>query len=310
MLQNFCGRYPNNITLRARRAEVAFEEANWGVSIQAYSELVGLLQGETRVAAVLRLTEAAINGGSPLLAKPALQLISAEYPNDEALAAALRQMYQAAGAHDELAQMLLHRANATTNQELRFELLRDAGELFLASAEPHSQTIPTLQTALELAPGDHRTTLALAKAHTKLDSVGAACAVLENAIKTHGKKRSLELSELQYGMSQVARAAGDYDGQMAWLDAALQSDRRNGAYASELAVLAMERDDLEMATKALQLVTLLKEDGPMSRAEAYLRQATIAEKKGDERKAVLLAKRALSADANYGPARDFIDSRS
>lgn len=310
LLQAFCGRYPSNVTLRAKWAELAFEDENWDVAVQAYSELVELLQGEAQIPAVLRLTEAAINGSSPLLAKPALERISLEYPEDETLATALRRMYQAAGAHDELAQLLLHRANATTNQETRFELLRDAGELFLASPEPHSQTIPTLQSALELAPGDHRTTLALAKAHTKVDSVGAACAVLENAIKTHGKKRSLELSELQYAMSQVAQAAGDYEGQIAWLDAALQSDRRNGVYASELAVLAMERDDLEMATKALQLVTLLKEDGPMSRAEAYLRQATIAEKKGDERKAVLLAKRALSADANYEPARKFVEQHS
>lgn len=310
VLQGFCARYPENVTLRAKWAEVAFEEANWGVSVQAYTELITLLEGETRIPAVLRLTEAAINGGSPLLAKPALERVAGEYPDDERLSTALREMYEAAGAHDELAQMLLHRANSTTNAETRFELLRDAGELFLESPEPHPKTIPTLQTALELSPGDHRTTLALAKAHTRVDNVGAACAVLENAIKTHGKKRSIELSELQYAMSQVAQAAGDYEGQMAWLDAALQSDRRNGVYASELAVLAMERDDLEMATKALQLVTLLKEEGPMSRAEAYLRQATIALTKGDDRKAVLLAKRALSADANYEPARKFVEQHS
>jgi tetratricopeptide (TPR) repeat protein len=310
MLQSFCGRYPHNITLRAKWAEVAFDEANWGAAVQAYSELIPLLQGEAQIPAVLRLTHAAIQGGSPLLAKQELERLSVANPEDESLSVALRQMYQAAGAHDELAQMLLHRANATTNQETRFALLRDAGELFLASAEPHPQTIPTLQTALELAPGDHRTTLALAKAHTRLDAVGPACAVLENAIKNHGKKRSLELSELQYAMSEVAKAAGDYEGQLAWLDAAMQSDRRNGAYASELAVLAMERDDLEMATKALQLVTLLKEDGPMSRAEAYLRQATIAVRKGDDRKAVLLAKRAMSADPNYEPARKFVEKHS
>ena len=161
-----------------------------------------------------------------------------------------------------------------------------------------------------MSPADHRSTLALARAHTLDNNVAAACLVLEEAIKTHGKKRSTELSELQYAMSQVAQAAGDGEGQMAWLDAALQTDRRNGVVACELAVLAMERNDLDMATKALQLVTLLKDEGPMSRAEAYLRQAIIADQKGDPRKAVLLAKRALNADPSYEAARVFVEEHS
>src|SRR5690606_36493838 len=109
-----------------------------------------------------------------------------------------------------------------------------------------------------------------------------------NAIKEHGKRRSPQLSELQHAMANVAEAAGDDEGRFAWLEAALQSDRRNGVVAAELAVFAMERGEYDAAIKALQLVALLKEDSPMSRAEAYLRQGIIAQERGDTKKALLL----------------------
>jgi hypothetical protein len=56
----------------------------------------------------------------------------------------------------------------------------------------------------------------------------------------------------------------------------------------------------------LQLVTLLKDSAPMSRAEAYLRQGIIANEKGDPKKAALLAKRALSTDGDYAEAKAFL----
>jgi hypothetical protein len=62
-----------------------------------------------------------------------------------------------------------------------------------------------------------------------------------------------------------------------------------------------------VAIKALQLVTLLKTPGPMTRAEAYLRQAAIAKHRGDNKKAALLAKRAVTTDPEYQDAKAFLD---
>jgi predicted Zn-dependent protease len=310
LLQSFSSRYPHNTTVKSKLAVLAFDEGNWPAATTAYAELVPMLEGDEQVATVLKLTEAATRSGDALLAKDALEATYRKNPGHEAIALALRNMYKAAGAHVELAKMLLHQASAAESNEVRFLLLRDAGEILVASNTPHPESVPTLEQANALSPGDHRTIVALARAHTLDNNVATACIVLEEAIKTHGKKRSIELAELQYAMSQVAHAAGDPEGQIAWLDAALQTDRRNGVVASELAVLSMERNDLDMATKALQLVTLLKDEGPMSRAEAYLRQAIIADQKGDPRKAVLLAKRALNADPNYEPARVFVEEHS
>jgi hypothetical protein len=45
----------------------------------------------------------------------------------------------------------------------------------------------------------------------------------------------------------------------------------------------------------------------MSKAEAYLRQGMIAEQKGDAKKAVFLAKRALTQEPDYGDAKTFLE---
>ena len=87
----------------------------------------------------------------------------------------------------------------------------------------------------------------------------------------------------------------------------MYSDRQNGAVASELAALAMSRGEFDVAIKALQLVTLLKTPGPMSRAEAYLRQAAIAKHRGDIKKSALLAKRALTTEPEYQEAKTFLE---
>ena len=70
--------------------------------------------------------------------------------------------------------------------------------------------------------------------------------------------------------------------------------------------MAQDRGLLDEAVKALQLITLLKEDAPMGRAEAYYRQAVIAYQRDDRRKAVLLAKRALGADADLDAAKELL----
>lgn len=130
---------------------------------------------------------------------------------------------------------------------------------------------------------------------------------LDEAIRAYGKRRSPDLSQLQHAMARVARSAGDDEAAFAWLEAAMYSDRQNGAVAAELAELAMARGEFDVAIKALQLVTLLKTPAPMTRAEAYLRQAAIAKHRGDTKKAALLAKRAVTTDPDYHDAKAFLD---
>jgi tetratricopeptide (TPR) repeat protein len=305
-LSTFTMRHSDDREALGALAALALSENDWSRSMEANRQLFDVSTGEARLSAALRFAEACEHLGVPMNARLILEQIHAEARTNAEVSHRLHRMYEAAGAHAELAELLLSEAEAASDQEQKYALLTGAAELLLKSGEQQERAVEALELALQLVPGDHRATVAVSKAYGLSGRVAEACAILENAIKGHGKRRSRELSELQHAMSVVAGAAGDEEGRFAWLEAALQSDRKNGEVASELAILAQDRGMLDDAVKALQLITLLKEDCPMSRAEAYYRQAVIATQKDDRKKAVLLAKRALGADSEFGPAKSLL----
>jgi hypothetical protein len=107
-------------------------------------------------------------------------------------------------------------------------------------------------------------------------------------------------------MARIAFAAGDRNVELAWLNVALDADMQNGEVATELAVVATELGQVDPAMKALRAITMMKNPGPMTKAEAYLRQGMIAHHQGDARRAALLARKALSEDAALESARQFL----
>lgn len=84
------------------------------------------------------------------------------------------------------------------------------------------------------------------------------------------------------------------------------SDRNNGEVAKELAIIGQEMGRYEIAIKALQSLTLSKGKPPMSKAEAYFRQAQIGQATGDSKKALLMARRAQAQDAELEGVAELI----
>ncbi len=307
LLQAWSQKSPEDSEAVSIWGQLAMKAENWDSAAEAYHHLFGIAAGGRKRDAALHFAEACEKAGNPMDAREVLEQVNQETPGDESVRTRLRQMYEAAGAHKELAGLLLAEADNESDKERRYELLTDAGNMLIRSNEANPDAVKAFEQALKLKARDHRATVGLSRAYTLAGDIPQACKILESAIKSHGKKRSPELSELQHAMAMIAQAAGDEDGRFAWLDAALQSDRKNGVVAAEMAVFAMDRGEFDAAIKALQLVTLLKEECPMSRAEAYLRQGIIAQQRGDKKKAALLGKRALTADADYEPAKEFLE---
>jgi len=216
-------------------------------------------------------------------------------------------MYEAAGAYAELAAIMIAEAEQASDDAVRFERLFEAGELSLRVQGGEATAIDAFRKAHALRRDDHRIVIKLTDTLGAIGEIEEAATLLDRAIDAFGKRRSPELAELQHAMARIGRLAGDWEAVFAWLDAAVQTDRQNGAAASELAVVAMERGELDVAIKALQAITLLKGEAPMSKAEAYLRQGMIAEQKGDPKKAVFLAKRALTQEPDYADAKAFLE---
>jgi tetratricopeptide (TPR) repeat protein len=271
----------------------------------AYEKMVAISEGDARVDAVLLLVDAADRAGKSDEARAALEDAFAEDSSNVRLRDRLRRMYEEANAFEDLANILMSEADKVEDSETRSALLVDVGDLYLKAGKGED-ACSMYQQALEIAASPYEITSKLALAYVALGEPQRAEAVLNEAVEVHGKRRSPELAVLQHGLAQVAEAMGDVDGMFTWLEAALMSDRNNTHVASQLAIRAQEGGRYDVAIKALQSLTLSKGESPMSKAEAYLRQAQISQAQGDVKKALLMARRAHAADDHLEGVNELI----
>lgn len=274
--------------------------------VDVYARLVRLEQGEPQADAALALADAADHCERQEEARQALEAAIQGNPGDERLRTRLRTVYEAVGAFSELAALTLLDAEHAPDANAKFELLMAAGDLFLRSVGEESRAIAPLEQALQLKPFHHEATLLLADAYTLSSEIDRAMVLLTPAIDKHKNRRSKELAALQHRMARAANAGGGRDVEMTWLTKALECDMQNGQVAAELAEVAIELRNFDVALKALKAVTLLRTPGPMSRALATLRQGQIAYQQGDPKRAVLLAKKALADEPSLMEAEEFL----
>ncbi len=308
VLVQWLDRSPSDADALAVLARIAKAGGDVHGVVEAYKRIVPLEHGEAQAAAALELADACDQAGRADEARPLLELALEGAPGNLAVRDRLRQVYQTIGAYAELAHLtLVDAAHAATDAE-RFDLLLVAGDLYLRTPGEEQRGIEPLVQALAIKPGQHDATVLLADALTLLGDIDRAVEVLTPAIDKHKGRRSKELAQLQHRMARAANAGGGRDVEMTWLQKALECDMQNGHVAAELAEVAMELQQWEIALKALKAVTLLRTPGPMSRPLATLRQAQIAHFQGDAKRAVLLAKKALADDPSLTEAEEFLHS--
>jgi tetratricopeptide (TPR) repeat protein len=267
--------------------------------------LLQIEEGEAQVDAALRFADACTSAGEPGAARSGLEVVARQQPDSVVLRNRLRALYEQSGAFFELGNLLLADANETDDPDKRYELYRKAGDMFLRANDAAAATGP-LEAAVQIKPDDHSAMILLTDSYIAAGRYADAGQMLEQAIAGHTRRRSPELAELQQRMARLAAAAGDPSLQLQWLNAAMDSDKANGIIAAELAELAMQLGDHDTALNALRVVTLNKSDGPMSRAMAFLLQARIAHERGEERRALLWARKAKSEDPGLTEADEFL----
>ncbi|MCH2109961.1 MAG: hypothetical protein MK135_11565 [Polyangiaceae bacterium] len=270
----------------------------------AWEKLAEASEGMTRRDAVLKFADAAERSGNPLDARGLLEAVYLESERDPELRARLRRLYEAAGAYTELADVLKSELEGTDDEE-RHHLLLEIGDLYL-NAQDASAAQQIFESAKEIGKAPFVVASKMAQSFLLAGNIEAAQAMLDENLVAHGKRRTPELASLQFSLAKVAEAKGDVDGMFSWLESALMSDRNNGAIAAELAQRAQDAERYDSAIKALQVLTLRKEPGPISKAEAYFRQAQIAEAQGDGKKALLLARRATATDRTMVSALEMV----
>ncbi|HEY6882000.1 MAG TPA: tetratricopeptide repeat protein [Polyangiales bacterium] len=277
------------LTIAARR---------WGDALAFAETLCVQEEGDALGSAAERLVEASQALGKLELARPALERALEREPNQVTVVQLLEQLYLELGDKRAIAKLLALQSEREQEPEKRFEQFRRVGQLLVDAGDADS-AMTYLKKALEAKPDDLPTVIAVADAHIAGGKADEARALIERTMGALRQRRSPELGQLRHRMARLLQAEGDERGRFDWLNAALEADMNNGEVASELAVVAQDHGQLDVALKALRAITMMKGEAPMSRAEAFYRQAIIVAQKGEPRRAVLWAKKAKAEDQHF-----------
>ncbi|MFT3921222.1 MAG: tetratricopeptide repeat protein [Myxococcales bacterium] len=298
LLIAWVARAPRDVEALRILIELLGSAERWTAVIGVAESLLREDEPEVLPAVSERLVIAARALGRPELARKGLERALERAPEQLQLVDLLSELYAELSEKQALAELMLRYLSPQDPAEKRFEQLRRIGQLLLDAGDSE-RALAALTQAWELKPDDMVTVLFIADAQIAARRFQEAQDLLEKAMNACKSRRSPELAQLRYRMAKLSSAAGDSQARLEWLNSALEADMNNGDVASELAVVAQNMNDLDTALKALRAITMLKTDAPMTRAEAFYRQAVIVAQKGEPRRAVLWAKKAKAENANF-----------
>ncbi len=282
---------------------IEHETQNWEGLIKITGRLVALESGPAQVEAALLLSRACRELGRPADARQGLEFARRKQPDVKQLRSELQTIYAAINANRELADLLIDEAGDTQERDAKLTLLRRASKLYLDAGEAEAATGP-LRSILEIDPADSEAVGLLADAYTNSNQLDAAEAIIDAAIEAAPAGRSPELANLQLRKARLAAARGDRDTQVAVLQLAFANDKQNGFIAAELADLAEEMENWDLATKVLRQIALMEGvECPISRAMSFVRQGRISMIQGDQKRAVFWARRAIKEDPELPEAQ-------
>jgi tetratricopeptide (TPR) repeat protein len=279
---------------------------HWDGVSAAATRLAYITEGDAQVDAAMKAADAASKAGRPAEAVPVLEVVHQQQPAVESVRTKLRDMYEAAGEYRQLAGILTADADHGSDPATRYANYKRAAELLLYQLEDAVAAQVPAAKALELQPDDHGALMLNVDVLITSGQLEDAGRTLEAGIAAQ-KKRTPELAVMQQRMGRVCAMQGDKDGQLNWLKKAFDVDRKNSEVAAELAQLATEMGDYELALKPLRAITLMDNPAPVTRPMALLWEAKIENARGNRAKAELWAKKALREDPNFAEAQSFLD---
>jgi tetratricopeptide (TPR) repeat protein len=280
-------------------------DGRWEEAAQVCVRLLEVEQGDAKIDAALALAEACEHLGNPADAIPTLEGMLEEVPNHRALLLRLVRLFQLSGNPRRAGALLVDIADNDSDEDARFSALAEAAELLLREGDPPA-AFAALEKAVAIKPKDRVARRLLADASLAAGLYQEALEVIGGLLGETRGVSSSEMSLLYQRLGRAAAGLGDAAGQLQALKRALDADRRNGEVASELADLAEQVGDFDLALRALRAVTLHAQNGPLSPAMAFYRQARIVHRQGDRPRALIFTKRALQEDPELGVAREFL----
>ena len=310
---------PNDRASLKRLAELEAQAEAWDNAAAAYVQLMPLEEGEALLALAGPLTEACERAGKPEDARVGLERTLAVVPDNAEIRGKLRVLYEATGAHRELARLLQQEAASQTDLELVVQNLLRAGELLLAPGGDDQEAIRVLEEVRTLAPDNLYAVVLLARACSLRGGGGQdAMSLLEATIAEYQGRRVRELGLVYQEISRMQYEEGFLTDAMVSLSKGFELDLRNAVLGMQLGELALDIEEWEAAAKAFRHVSMMKSfdveknEGATveQKADAQYYLGWLAKRSGDLRKAKILVSKALAAVPDHEQARALLEELS
>lgn len=305
LLAEWTARAPDDVDALRRARDMDAHDQRWDSLATACGRLIHVESGEEQVASAAMLLEAYTHLGTPELAREPIEKVWAQQPDNAQVRAEVRRLYEAIGAHRELANLLIAEAAAISDVTEKASYLRWGGEALLSVGDIEAATTALTQL-LEILPEDAQARCLLADSHTLSGHYDEAHALLDEAINST-RRASPDMALYHQRKAYVAQAQGDVAVQLESMKKAHHANRKNGRIAAELADLAEQLEDWDLALATLRIIPTI-DDGecPITPALALVRQGRIAVRQGDLKRAKLCARRASLADPESPDVQAFV----
>jgi tetratricopeptide (TPR) repeat protein len=295
LLAAWTDRAPDDAEALRRLRDVNTAEGRWEAVATCCERLVELEAGAAQVEAALGLARAYGELGRTDEARTGLECAYRQQRSSGPLRMALRHVYEHVGDQHALAHLLVEDAADAEKPDAKIAQLVRAGQIFLSLGDAVS-AVPALRQAVGLGPGDPDVVILLADGYIMAGWFDDAGDLLDEAITAAKGRRTPDVCLFYHRKALIAQAQGDRRKQLANLQEAHLCNKKHGQVAADLANLAEELEDWDLAAKTLRTITLMDSECPIGRGEAFYRQGRIAHRLGKQSDALMWARRARRED--------------
>lgn len=211
--------------------------------------------------------------------------------------------------YHELARLEYDHANAQEDDQKACEAFKHAAQWF-EKAEDSDNYRLCLEQAAKRGPDDYSVFVRLVDLDLERQDTGSASERLDQALAAIPKEKEQAglIAQLCFKKSQLLGTSDEPAAQLEWLQKAHNTNRNDVEITSALADLAQEREEWELASRALrQLSTIGEEGGAPPAHDLCVRQAKLWQSAKDFRKASFWAHKARHADPGSEEIRNLLE---
>ncbi len=216
----------------------------------------------------------------------------------------LKEHYERHERWGELAVLIQAEADAEEDEAAKVELLKKVADLYQEKLSDPGSAATALEQASALRGEDREILLPLCDLYIAAGRQQDAVPVLEKIIESFGGRRSKELASYHHLLGKAMEGMGNNEGALEHYDAAFKIDLTNVAVLRDLGKLTHAMGDYARAQKTFRALLLQKLDDKagITKADVYFYLGDLANKDGDQRKAISMLERAVTEQKEHPEA--------